>query len=264
MTWDSSAPQGTVAANTLDTVIQSLKEDLNAALTANNAVLGDAGVFPGGVEPVTNPKYHYRGLKGTTAQRTALAANESGLFFDTDENKFYSYAGGSWTAVGTVGPSVIPAGTVMLFYQATAPTGWSQIGSAFSNYFINATTVAAGNGGTKTGTFNNVGTESAHTHSFSDAHTHPLSSDGIARIVLSSEIVYADIVGGAPSWSPNTAWAGDNRSAAGSFTSGIELDGATDSGTASGTTGPGSSHSHSHVQADHAYANVIICSKDAY
>jgi len=156
-----------------------------------------------------------------------------------------SYAGGSWAAVSYL----IPAGTVMLFYQATAPTGWSEIDTPITDYFINATSVAAADGGSETSTFNNVGAESSHTHNLSDS--------GWCEVdIVGSELRVRSVVAD-PTFSGTHKITTSGSSASGTSgnNAGWTLDGATDAG---------SSHAHSHVQADHAYANVIICDKDAY
>lgn len=240
MTWDSSVPQGTAAANTIDTVIQSLKTDLNTALTANNASLGDAGTFPGGTEPVANPKYHYRGFRGTSAQKAALAANESGFFFDTDEGQLYSYAGAAWNPVGTLGESVIPAGTNMVFYEATAPTGWTLNNTADDRFLR----VETSGGGSTGGSWDDL----SHTHNLSDAAWAQY------HVGTVSTTANFNMVSGVTSWGGNrqsTPQSGNNSTTSGND-KGLELDGATDNANIT------------HGSAQHQYANIIICTKDAY
>lgn len=96
MSWDITKPLATDPVSSGDDQIRELKTDVQAALKANNATLGDAGAFPGA--DVANPKFHYRGLKGTTAQRPA--AGNYGLYYNTDLNLFERDNGTTWETVG--------------------------------------------------------------------------------------------------------------------------------------------------------------------
>lgn len=231
--WNAATPAGSDNVRDGDDRIRELKVAIAEALTANDATLGDAGVFPGAA-PLTAPLYHYRGLRGTSAQIAALTASSAGLAFDTDKSAMYSYAGGSWNAVGYV----FPANTQIPFYQAAAPTGWVEISSAFSDYVLNAKTIATGLGGSKGGSWNAVASEASHTHDLVDGSIvgQMNTAYGTAYAFLSGGVVRSCVVGG----------------------SGPGLT------SVSETTGAGSSHSHAHVLADHAYANVILCKKSAY
>ncbi len=92
MTWDTTTPAGTEAVSQGDDRIREFKVDVQAGLRANDATLGNAGAFPG--SDTANPKFHYRGLKGTTAQRPA--AGNYGLYFNTDTGTLQRDNGSTW------------------------------------------------------------------------------------------------------------------------------------------------------------------------
>lgn len=79
--------------------------------------------FSAGTQP-----HHKAGLCsvmyiGTTAQISALATPYEGcIAWDTDLKVLKRYVSGS----GWVRSEAIPSGTKMLFFQASAPTGWTQ------------------------------------------------------------------------------------------------------------------------------------------
>jgi hypothetical protein len=69
--------------------------------------------------------------------------------------------------------SFIPSGTKMVFYQASAPTGWTAV--AVNDKFLRVVT-AGGTGGTTGGT-HAASTTLAHSHTVT-SHTHSISADG--------------------------------------------------------------------------------------
>lgn len=154
--WDTTTPAGSDQIKDGDDRIRELKVAIQEALKSTDATLGDAAVFPGSA-PSTTPTHAYRGHRGTTAQRTALSANVSGICFDTDKSAVYSYAGGAWNAVGYL----FPATTKSLFYQSSAPTGWTRDTSA-NDKFIRV--VSAGTPGSTGGGSIAPSSNLAHTH----------------------------------------------------------------------------------------------------
>ena len=94
MTWNVSVPAGTDLVSQGDDVIREMKLDLTTALTATEGapLSQDAGSFPGD-DPV-NPLYHYRGLKGSTADRPT--PENYGLYFNTDTNTIQRSNGTIW------------------------------------------------------------------------------------------------------------------------------------------------------------------------
>lgn len=84
---------------------------------------------------------------------------------------------------GSSGPDPIPTGTVMLFAQSSAPTGWTVVNS-ISDYGMRIVTGTSGLGGSTFGSvvystvFGRSGTD-AHTLTLSEipSHTHPSIPD---------------------------------------------------------------------------------------
>lgn len=143
----------------------AMREALRAGEVAGDDIEGVEAIFPGS-SPSTAPVYRYRGLKGTTAERPA--AGQYGLYYDTTRNVLQRDNGTSWDDIGQ---NVIPSGTKMVFYQASAPTGWTAV--AVNDKFLRVVT-AGGTGGSTGGTVA-ASTSLAHTHSVAN-HTHTISS----------------------------------------------------------------------------------------
>lgn len=187
MAWDISTPNGTETLANGGARIRELKTDLQTALRGN-AVDGTEAKFPG--SDTSNPIYRYRGLRGVTGDRPT--AGQYGLYANTTLNSLQRDNGTSWENVATL----IPAGTVALFFQAAPPTGWTQIvtqndkmlrivsgaggGTGGSTAFTScwAATVT-GSGGNHTPTINSFGTVSLFgelggggSGSAGDDHTH--------------------------------------------------------------------------------------------
>lgn len=170
MVWDKTSPLGTDGVNTVDDKIRELKEDLETALRGDDAD-GVEAKFPG--SDTANPVFRYRGLKGATGARPA--AGQYGQYFDTTRNVLQRDNGSSWEDVGTV----IPAGTVMVFYQAAAPTGFTKV-VTHDDKALRVVSGAGGGTGGATGLSTGITpTIAGHTHTTPDSsHTHVLNSAG--------------------------------------------------------------------------------------
>jgi len=158
MAWDTSVPSGSDPISQGDDVIRTLKTDLQTALRGN-ASDGTEAKFPG--SDTSNPIYRYRGLKGTTGARPA--AGQYGLYMNTTLNTIQRDNGTSWEDVATL----IPSGTKMVFYQASAPTGWTAV--AVNDRFLRV--VSAGGTGGSTG-----GSGLAPSSTITLAHSHTVNS----------------------------------------------------------------------------------------
>jgi len=74
---------------------------------------------------------------------------------------------------------LIPSGTVMLFYQATAPTGWTKNTTASLNdHALRVVTSAGWTGGTNGSVAFSTAFTSAYTTSSNGAHTHTGTTNG--------------------------------------------------------------------------------------
>jgi hypothetical protein len=216
---------------------------------------GYVGLSPAAVAGSTT--YTLPSADGTNGQ--SLTTNGSGVL--------------SWSSAGT---SPIPSGTVMLFYQASAPTGWTQV-TTLNDYALR---IVSGTGGTTGGTtaFSTVFANQTPTITTSGlsvgattlsstqipAHTHTLSSASISSSFsgsADSNVIYNN--------------SGTNLSvAAGSdIGRGYTPAGSVSSSLSSLTlnnTGGGGSHTHtlsgsatsSAITLNVQYANIIICSKN--
>ena len=154
------------------------------------------------------------------------------------------------TNIRSVAPSPIPTGTNMLFYQAAAPTGWTQVTTvndralrvvsgtgattggttAFSTYFSGSSTVGS--------TAITEAQMPSHTHSVNDpTHSHGSSTGGAF-------------------WTEGGSY---SASGAGSFHPSQGYITASYTGISINATG--SSNGHTHTIPSLQYADVIICSK---
>ena len=162
--FDVTTPAGSDLLSLGDDKIREFKtavrEALRAGEVAGDDIEGVEAIFPG-ASPSTAPVYRYRGLKDTTANRPT--AGQYGLYFDTTRNVLQRDNGSTWDDVATV----IPSGTKMVFYQASAPVGWTAV--AVNDKFLRVVT-AGGTGGSNGGTVA-ASTSLAHTHTV-DSHTH--------------------------------------------------------------------------------------------
>lgn len=89
--WDTTTPAGSANISEGDDRIREMKVAIQEALKANDATLGDEGVFP---VDVNSPKYRYRGLKGTTAQRPT--AGNYGFYYNTTTGTLQRDNGSTW------------------------------------------------------------------------------------------------------------------------------------------------------------------------
>lgn len=85
-----------------------------------------------------NATSHIKLPTGTTAQRPS-SPNNGDFRYNSTTNKL-EYFDGVWqTLINNLTSSDIPPGTAMLFYQATAPVGWTQVTTNMDNRTIRVT-----------------------------------------------------------------------------------------------------------------------------
>lgn len=255
--WSTSTPAGPDSLSNGDDIIREFKGAVQEALRGGDTE-GVEAIFPGSA-PTTDPVYRYRGLKDTTANRPA--AGQYGLYFDTTRNVLQRDNGSSWDDVGTV----IPSGTVMVFYQASAPVGWTAV--AVNDKFLRVVT-AGGTGGSTGGTVA-ASTSLAHTHTVaSHTHTGPSHTHSVPNhqhnMDVGSEVFD---VGGGHSYVLNSGATNMATGTSGGGGNGFPLrgrtasDGATTTGSSgTGVTGGATPATDSQLGA-FAYADVVIASK---
>lgn len=161
MVWDITTPLGTESKSLGDDRLREIKSDLQVALRGQEAT-GVEAIFPG--SDATNPVYRYRGLKGTSGARPA--AGQYGLYINETTNTIQRDNGVSWVDVATH----IPSGTVMVFYQAAAPVGWTKLVTQNDKALRVVSAAGGGAGGTLP-----VSTGVSHSHTV-NSHTHDLSN----------------------------------------------------------------------------------------
>lgn len=159
--WDITTPAGSEAISNGDDRIREMKSAIQSALRGEVAE-GTEAVFPG-TAAATAPVFRYRGLKDITGNRPA--SGQYGLFFDTTRQSLQRDNGSTWDDIGTN----IPAGTVMVFYQASVPTGWAAVtgNDKALRVVTNGTTGGSAGGSAAFSTAFAVGVtgdESGHTH----------------------------------------------------------------------------------------------------
>ncbi len=216
----SNVPTSAVSVSAF---MQTVLDDANA-VTARATLIAD------------NPK-------GTTAARPAFG-NAGRLYINTTSNTIQRDSGTAWEEAGTL----IPSGTAMVFYQASAPIGWTAVSA--NDKFLRV--VTAGTTGGTTGGSVAASSTLAHTHTTGNftlttnempAHTHTQiasSGDGIGANNYLNNVVEDT----------------------GDGTHGIV------SAEVTGSTGGGAAHNHGNTgstaaaSGGFAYADIIICTKD--
>ena len=271
--------QSTTAANTNNTLIEAaLENTISRDGTAPNTMTGSLDMNGQNIlnlgNPITIEGWVWEGPWATTTAYVigdvvensgtsyiCILAHTSGTFStdlsnvkwqlvatanlptQTSHNGKYLTTNGTsadWTTLPTYPTSAIPAGTVMLFWQANAPTGWTKITSQNDKAFR----VVSGTGG---GTGGSVAFETAFA-----SQTPSGTTDAIALTVAQIPA--------------HTHTGGINTSVAG-VQGGAQTYTATSTSVATGSAGSGATHSHaftgSAINLDVSYIDIILCSKDS-
>ena len=176
----------------------------------------------------------------------------------------------TWTTVTS--EDFIPDGSVMAFFQASAPTGWTQVTTQNDKVLR----VVSGTGGGTGGDWamsagETTSSHGGHVHSGA-AHSHNHNLSAGAHTLSTSEMPshsHNNRIGSAVSWNNsvldaissyqnNSGRATESTGGGGSHSH--SLSGSISSG---GSGDTGSAGSHTHTIAAPQYIDVIICSKDA-
>jgi hypothetical protein len=151
----------------------------------------------------------------------------------------------------TMTSAPIPAGSVMLFYQSAAPTGWTQV-TSLNDYALR---LVSGTGGTTAGTtaFSTVFTNQTVSTTVSVSGTTGSTTLSTSQMPSHNHTVYGapDVYGGQLA---GNGVGGESQPYASSSTGGGGSHSHSFSGSGSGTS--------SAVTLNVLYANVIICSKN--
>lgn len=229
-----------------DDEIRQLKAALQDALRGGVAE-GLEAIFPGSA-PSTSPVYHYRGLKGSTIERPT--SGQYGLYFDTTRQALQRDNGTTWDDIACN----FPAGTNAIFYQSSAPLGWTAI--AINDKFLRVVTAGTTGGTSGPGTLS-PSSSLSHSHSYDHYHTvpnhvhtleHTDSSNGVnlgtGGAILSARTAGAYL--GVNNGGAGTSWQIKNQTTS---------SGSTTTGSATGST------TNSLVNT-FAYSDVIVATKN--
>ena len=203
-----------------------------------------------------------------TSGTSILYGNGSGGFSNVTVGTGLTFAGGTLASTSV---SPVPSGTRMLFAQASAPTGWTQI-TSYNNY---AMRVVSGTGG---GTGGSVGFTTAFTSQAVSgtvggttltsaqipAHTHTFTTGTTSNNHTHGMGISAGTIGGG-----GLVAGGFYANECAVTRGGLSTDGQSADHTHSGTTNStGSSGSHNHsftgtaIDLSVQYLDIIIASKD--
>ena len=185
----------------------------------------------------------------------------------------------TWATVSS--EDFIPDGSVMVFFQANAPTGWTKVTTQNDKTLRVVSGTGGGTGGdwamsageTTSSHGGHAHSSAAHTHTTPNhSHNHNLSA---GAHTLSTNEIPAHSHSAATnqnsrylSGNSNNARSGSTGNTGGGGSHSHSLSGSITSGggSTSGSTTPGdtgSAGSHTHTIAAPQYIDVIICSKDA-
>lgn len=254
--WDTTTPLGSESKSQGDDRIREMKEAIQNALRGGVAS-GTEAIFPGAT-PSTNPVFRYRGVKGATIDRPA--AGDYGLYIDTDRKVIQRDNGSSWEDIATL----IPSGTVMVFYQAAAPSGWTKVTTQNDKALRVVSAAGGGSGGTNavSAGLSHSHTVNSHTHDLGSHthstpnHTHVLADGGSAGSVTSSAVEAIKLATTGHLAAPGAGGALQQKA---SYTT--DSGGTGTSGAAVGDTGAATPGTDAQAPVI-AYIDVIICSKD--
>jgi len=255
-TWASPARIGSSIANTgtfTTATAQQYTLSTDANFLINNALIRTQGWIDattpntgttGGVRVRGNATSGFAYIQVTDS----LGSTEWG-HFKAHSNGYIAWSG---AIAGAGYPNLIPAGTVMLFAQTSAPTGWTK-NTTHNNKALRVVSGTASSGGTTgfTAAFNTSFTSDGTilTESQIPSHRHGMFDeyDTTGNYELGSYAAYV------PTWGSNSG--GDTE-----YSMNTNLSQNADYGV-SGATGGGTAHTHT-MNFDVAYVDVILATKN--
>ena len=167
MSWDKNKPAGSDLVPDVDDEIRTNNDALETALNLEHDFSTGGGQTGKHKFPV-----------GTTANRPA-ASIAGRIYLNTETNSIERDTGSDWVTAAEVNVSEFPSGTQMVFYQDTAPTGWTIQDTLDDKLLMVTKGSAAGGrtGGTSSGSWTITGgsvTVAGHTLTIAEipSHTH--------------------------------------------------------------------------------------------
>ena len=205
--------------------------------------------WPLSSDPVSSGDDHIRLLKNVL-QGTFANVNAAVTASDEEMNYLVGVTSGIQAQLDAItgATGAIPSGTVMAFFQAAAPVGWTQVTVHDNAALRVVSTSGGGSGGT-----NNF------TTAF-DSHVHATSGHALTESEIPSHI-HTALPGGQPFEVQNSAGGAGNGLAG--FSGGTNAL----NGQNTGSTGGGAAHTHGDTGApsagiDFKYLDMILATKD--
>ena len=239
------------------------------ALEASTTISGLVGTNPPLNDPLSQADDHLRLIKNVLKTQFPGVAGQGFAIPITAKETELNFLSGVTDNIQTQlnnCKAIVPTGTVMAFFQAAAPTGWTKV-TTHNNKMLR---VVSGTGGGSGGTDSPILNDKivSHTHTLTvaaDAHTHTFSATSGTESAThthtydkATNTSYGLGGGGFPAWGGGVT----------STTSSVDAGSHTHS--VSGTTGS-DSHTHTATAAEPAgadtwqplYLDMILCSKNA-
>jgi len=240
MAWDKTTPASTDDIRQGDNVLREMKEAVASALTAN-------GRFP---IDASSPKFQYKGGKGDTASRPSNGSG--GMYYDTDTAELLRDNGSSWEQIGVN----LVSGTICVFYQATAPTGWTITGIS-GDYLLYTFITPGSTPSIFTDFTTGVSSSLNHTHNIGTA---VINSGGFAKGIK----LWADTFGSGDSFTIGESSTLTYQSGTNDFTGPVNGSASNGDLFVTDVSSSWDSHTHTgtHSLSEHATIRVIGCQKD--
>lgn len=169
MGWSITEPAGSQSLNAGDDIIRDNYTALQDAISGTHVFPGTSGV--GGTRGAHRPGLTPTCAINTQAVISAYTDIQGAISFPTDLSYLWTNNGSSWDCRGT-----IISGTVMLFFQAAAPLGWTLL-TTIHDELAYVASGAAGAGHTG-GTWTISGMTYNHRHVYTSTVYHRHSITG--------------------------------------------------------------------------------------
>lgn len=249
------------------------------ALEASTTISGLVSTNPPLGDPLSQADDHLRLIKSVLKTQFPGVAGQGFAIPITAKETELNFLSGVTAAIQTQlnnCKAIIPTGTVMAFFQAAAPAGWTKVTTHNNKMLRVVSGTGGGSGGVDSPILNDKVV--SHTHVVtvsSDAHTHTFSDTSSTESVSHTHIDSGHTHPGAPAsvygfQAGGTAGFGGGIYVNGTGTANLGNATATHTHNVSGTT---SSDSHTHTATaavpvttgtwQPLYLDMILCSKNA-
>jgi len=169
-TWNKNEPSGDVLGSAIPSYIRELKDYFEDAFGREHS-------FPPDGSSDGQHKVDEIAPCQVVEDSSSLDLEDGGIGYCIEDQSFYVKDGDTLYKVNeALTTNDIPIGSVMLFYQSTAPTGWSIVSGYDDRMVIVRSSVSSETGGSWTAKVAELG----HSHSGTVTHYHslPFGEDG--------------------------------------------------------------------------------------